>query len=145
MRLRLILLLLVSLPAAAQPLGDAAGLVGDWLTEDGGGVIAITPCDRGLCGRIVGISAVGRGPAPPPDYAGRPRCGGWLLNAAPIEPGVADGEITNPDNGTVWRVRLRAAGPDRLDLRGYVLLPALGQTQHWTRYRGALGTDCRME
>ena len=29
-------------------------------------------------------------------------------------------------------------------LRGYVLLPLLGQTQTWTRYTGKLAADCAM-
>lgn len=138
MRLRLILLAAPLLLAAAPPTGD-------WLTQGKDGVIRITRCGDALCGRIVGMDAPtrpdGSAPTDPQDH---PLCGLTILNARRGGPDHWSGTITDPDNGTTWQATLRPAGPDRLALRGYVLLPLLGRTQTWTRYAGPLGADCAM-
>ena len=130
-------------PAAAQ----SAAPVGEWLTGGGDGVIAIAPCGAELCGRIVGMSQTVRPDGTrPTDPQGRPQCGLTILHAAAADtPGRWRGEITNPDDGSVWRCELWLDGSGRLHLRGYVLLPALGRTQVWTAYAGRLAPDCRME
>jgi uncharacterized protein (DUF2147 family) len=136
--------LLAASPGVA---GAETGLVGVWLTEHHDGVIAVAPCGAGLCGRIVGMAQ----PLRPDgsrrtDPQGRPQCGLSILHAAPgDEPGLWQGEITDPDDGSVWQCQLSLDGEGRLHLRGYVLLPLLGQTEVWTPYSGHVTQDCRME
>lgn len=51
------------------------------------------------------------------------------------KPGVWEGgDILDPENGKVYRVRLTLS-PDgrRLEVRGYIGTPLLGRTQVWTR------------
>lgn len=44
------------------------------------------------------------------------------------------GDILDPENGKLYRVRLRLSADGRqLDLRGYVGLPIFGRTQRWIR------------
>ena len=44
------------------------------------------------------------------------------------------GEILDPNNGKVYRVRLKPAdGGRRLEVRGYIGAPLLGRTQTWLR------------
>ena len=44
------------------------------------------------------------------------------------------GDILDPNNGKVYKVRLRPVdGGKRLEVRGYVGMPMLGRTQTWLR------------
>ena len=44
------------------------------------------------------------------------------------------GEILDPNNGKVYKVRLKPAdGGKKLDVRGYIGAPLLGRTQTWIR------------
>jgi uncharacterized protein (DUF2147 family) len=51
------------------------------------------------------------------------------------EDGLWDGgEILDPNNGKVYRVRLKPAdGGKKLEVRGYIGAPLLGRTQTWLR------------
>jgi uncharacterized protein (DUF2147 family) len=44
-----------------------------------------------------------------------------------------DGYCYNPRDGKTYRVKMKVTGPDSLRLRGYLLVPLLGQNQDWTR------------
>jgi uncharacterized protein (DUF2147 family) len=134
------------LAAVIAPAAAAPAPVGRWLTEDRGGVIEIFPCAAALCGRIVGMTEPLRPDGKPQtDSAGQPKCGLTILHdAIETEPGQWSGRITDPDDGSDWHCVLSVDAQGRLHLRGYVLLPLLGQTQIWTPYSGRLGADCRM-
>jgi len=139
-------------PARAAPeaeprsYGQPASPVGQWLTEDRGGVIDIFPCGQALCGRIVGMSEPLRPDGSvPKDHAGQPKCGLAILQqGTPDGSGEWSARITDPDDGSQWNCLLSVDRQGRLHLRGYVLLPLLWQTQIWTPYSGRLGADCRM-
>ena len=46
----------------------------------------------------------------------------------------AGGDVLDPNNGKVYKVRLRPIdGGKRLEVRGYVGMPMLGRTQTWVR------------
>lgn len=132
-------LLLVAAPASA------AGPEGVWLTATRDGVIAIAACAGSLCGRIVGMGEIRRPDGGlPADPQGHPMCGLTILRAAPDGPAQWAGDITDPQTGTSWHCTLHLDEAGHLLLRGYVLLPLLGQTQTWTRYTGPLAADCAM-
>ncbi len=79
------------------------------------------------------------------DSAGQPKCGLTILRqGTQTDPGQWSARITNPDDGSDWNCLLSVDGVGRLHLRGYVLVPLLGQTQIWTPYSGKLGADCRI-
>lgn len=44
----------------------------------------------------------------------------------------AGGEILDPDNGSIYRCRMRLTG-DRLEVRGYLGISLFGRSQTWTR------------
>lgn len=145
MRLRLIRLLLVCLlagPAAAAP-----SPIGNWLTEDRSGVIAIAPCGANLCGWIVGMDKpLDAGGTPVRDVRGVPMCRLAILQSTEeTRPGRYEGLITNPLDGSVWHCVFWVDADGNLDMRGYVLLPLLGQTQVWTRFVGPLTAGCTIE
>jgi uncharacterized protein (DUF2147 family) len=135
-------------PEGAEPRssGEPVSPLGEWLTEDRGGVIDIFSCGQQLCGRIVGMSEPLRPDGTvPKDKAGQPKCGLTILRQ-----GISDGSgqwsarITDPDDGSQWNCILSVDDEGRLHLRGYVLVPLLGQTQIWTRYAGRVAPNCRM-
>lgn len=152
MRLRLILALLLLAPPAW-----AASPVGLWWTEDHSGVIQIEPCGpspgqsqgqnqgQGLCGRIVGQphprNADGSLPL---DAHGVPLCGLTILHDA--EPTGKDGHyrgvIVNPEDASNWNCEMWVDADGALRLRGYVLIPLLGETQTWTAFHGTVAADC---
>ena len=137
MRLRLIVLLAaLAGPAAASP--SPAGM---WWTEDHGGILRIAPCGPQMCGTIVGQdSPKGR----PVDRQGVLQCGLTILRGAPDDddPGHYTGSITNPDDGKNWRAKFWIGEDGKMQLRGYVLMPMLGETQHWPPFRGKVDPDC---
>lgn len=132
--------------ALAPRTGRSAILIeGAWLTQDGGGVIDIEPCGSLYCGRIVGLAAAAAGKPLPKDVNGNSRCGLQIIHGlAESDPGEWTGKITNPEDGQSYSARLSVDDRGRLHLRGYVLVPLLGQTQIWTRYGGQVTAGCRM-
>jgi uncharacterized protein (DUF2147 family) len=44
-----------------------------------------------------------------------------------------DGYCYNPRDGNTYKVKMKMTGRDSLRLRGYLLVPLLGQNQDWTR------------
>lgn len=52
-----------------------------------------------------------------------------------VDPTVFDGgEILDPNNGKVYKVRLKPVdNGSRLEVRGYIGMPLLGRTQTWQR------------
>jgi uncharacterized protein (DUF2147 family) len=124
---------------------SAIPIEGTWLTEDYGGVIDIEPCGSRYCGRIVGLAAAATGNPLPKDVNGNSRCGLEIIQGlAETGAGEWTGNITNPDDGQIYNARLSVDDRGRLHLRGYVLVPLLGETQTWTRYGGRVTADCRM-
>jgi len=45
------------------------------------------------------------------------------------------GTITDPSSGKEYKCALKLNGPDKLDVRGYVGIQALGRTQTWVRVK----------
>lgn len=146
--------LLVARPVVADEVaagGVAAGgvdpinpsaIYGDWLTGDLRGVIRVTACGTEICGQIVG--QVWRAGTPQPiDNKGHVECGQTILHGTRTRALLWSGEITDPDDGSTYRATYRLVGPDRLALRGYILLPLFGQTQDWVRFHGPIGSECR--
>ncbi len=139
-------LLGLAFPVAARPSSPA----GQWLIEDGTGVIDIAACGAGFCGRIVGMKSVATDGSAPKDYRGISECGSEIMHELlPGEAGEWTGDITNPENGNVYGARLTLDDQGRLRLRGFLRVPllgaALGSTQLWTSYAGKVTADCRME
>lgn len=130
--------------AMAAPAAPAEPpVLGRWLSADGDGVFLIVRCGATLCGRLVGMRYSG---VMPVDTLHRPQCGLQMLNnfTPNGDPGRWGGTILNPDNGNVYKATIWSPDPGTLKLRGYLLLPILGQTQTWTRYDGSIGAACKL-
>jgi uncharacterized protein (DUF2147 family) len=122
----------------------AKTVAGQWLTEDGGGVIRIAPCGAVLCGRIVGMTDFGPS-GTPKDVQGRSQCGLEIIHELrQSEAGLWSGTITNPEDGRTYDAQLSVDAAGRLLVRGFLGIPLFGATQIWTPYPGVLTEECRM-
>lgn len=140
---RLLLLLILSLSATAAHANTT--LTGLWLIQDHDGIMAVSPCDGGLCVTIAGLIMDHPGDPTPVDYRGVPQCHLPLVtDARPIKPNLWKGHITDPRNGSVYGVELQLDPHGNLALRGFVGIPLLGRTQTWTRFTGKVPSDCRL-
>ncbi|WP_412062038.1 DUF2147 domain-containing protein [Rubrivirga sp. IMCC45206] len=149
-RLALVLVAALAAPAlAAQSLpADAHAYLGEWVTysddgEEAQSVIRITEADGVLVGRIVRLLPTAAYPVPQfrcDDCNGRYQ--GVDLRTVPIIEGMvwggdefAGGRLNDPTNGRSYRGVLRLDGPDRLRVRGFLGIRAIGRTQIWRRAR----------
>lgn len=130
-------------PAAAGVAVDPGGILGRWLTPHHDGVFQIDRCGQTLCGRLVGMQYTGSMPL---DVYHRPQCGLLLLDGfrPENEAGRWSGTITDPDSGHRYQATIWSPARDVLKLRGYVLMPLLGETQRWTRYARPIGAACQL-
>lgn len=139
---RIAMLCLLITPAAAAP---APSPFGYWRTENGGGVIAVTPCDGMLCARIAGIVLDHPDDAIPTDYRGQPECDLPLVtDAQETRPGFWRGHIMDPRSGRFYGVELHVDAEDRLAVHGFLGISLLGRTDYWVRYPDTPPADCRM-
>ena len=144
------LLLAIAVPAASgQSLpAEARAYLGDWTTYNDDGteaqaVVRITESDGILRGRIIRVLPTEQYPTPQfqcddcrGDYEGAD------LRTVPLIEGMnwggdefSGGRIVDPTNGRSYRGVLRLDGNDRLRVRGFVGVRALGRTQVWRRAR----------
>lgn len=71
---------------------------------------------------------------PDPALRTRPLLGSRLFGGLRFDNGVwRGGRLYNPETGKSYAMRLSLSGPDVLDMRAYIGVPALGMTQHWQR------------
>jgi uncharacterized protein (DUF2147 family) len=134
----------LAMPLAAmaeRPSDPAHGL---WLTENEKAIVEVAPCGAGeTCGRLVWVEdPVDETGAPRRDAANtdrarraRPICGlelvGGLHRAG--EGAWEQGWLYNPRDGGTYSAELRALSSDQLEVRGYLGVSLLGQSQVWTR------------
>jgi len=115
---------------------------GNWLTENADGVITIAPCGHATCGEISGVTPKPDG-SMPRDVHGVPECHLRIVrDMVPGDDGRLHGTITDPRDGDVYHAEMWLAPNGGLNLRGYLGIPLLGSTQHWTAYTGKLTPDC---
>jgi uncharacterized protein (DUF2147 family) len=129
---------------AAKPADDAQAtqILGHWLTQKQDGIIQISRTSEGLYqGQIVGGDDLQRVDTHNPDPTLRAR---RLLGLVILQDMQYDGAghwsagtIYDPDSGHTYRCRLEVRGADRLHVRGFLGVAALGRSQTWTRYRGS--------
>jgi len=124
--------------AQAEPVSP----VGRLQTRNDGAVIEIEACGAAVCGKIAGMHFDSPNSPMPTDHQGRPQCGLRIIEMTARD-GRWGGSITDPRDGAVWRAIMWVENGD-LHLRGYLLVPLLGQTQVWTRYNGRILPNCRL-
>ena len=119
---------------------------GRWWTEDNRGVVEVSPCPEGLCGRLVGLVEPNDDKGQPKKAKnGAPDCGLQIMHVQKTdEPDAWDGIITDPRDLTDWNLRLTYRPDGNLHLRGYVLLPLLGESQDWGKFTGQVNAKCEI-
>lgn len=133
--------------APASTFNDPA--YGLWLTENARAIIEIGPCEEQACGRIVWMDEPTLPDGTPktdqnnPDKALQSRtiCGIPLVGGFSREKGGVwrDGFVYNPKDGKTYDAEITSVGPDKLKMRGFVLVPAFGRSQTWTRVPDSRG------
>lgn len=108
------------------------------------GLVRITESDGELRGQVVKVFS-------PPAPSAEPlcqECRGELHNKPVVGMTIlrglrwdgeqyAGGEILDPDNGIVYRCRVRVVeGGNKLEVRGFIGVSLFGRTQTWLRERG---------
>lgn len=115
---------------------------GVWTTESGNFDVAIAPCGgtsaNALCGDVVAVHANRSMAAPGQESAAPARVGLRLLSdLRPASDGRWRGKLYNRENGRTYDcvVTPRAGA---LEVRGYVVLEFIGQSQTWRRAAPAM-------
>lgn len=125
----------------------AGDIFGRWATEEEKSHVEIVACPDApeqLCGTIVWLKEPNDEAGQPktdknnPDEAlrDRPIIGLKLLNgfiAAQVPNAWEDGKIYNPEDGELYSCVMTLMEDGSLEVRGYVGIPLLGQSQIWTR------------
>lgn len=122
---------------AAPAFAAESDITGHWRTPDRGGLIEITPCGKGICGKVLGgesgdpLDSLNKDPA----LRGRSLIGMTLFrNLRPV--GRAwKGRIYNPDDGNTYDVTMTPRSPTRMDVRGCIVWP-LCRGKDWVRVKG---------
>ena len=58
-----------------------------------------------------------------------------LYDLTKTETGGIDGTVLDPNNGKTYDCYVELQSPDKLKLRGYIGITALGRTQYWYRVK----------
>jgi uncharacterized protein (DUF2147 family) len=107
---------------------------GKWLTASGNVEIEIAPCGEALCGAIVRVLANRSMSDPSRAMGAAPGVGTQILtDLKPAGEGRWIGKLYNRENGKTYDCIVTLPAPGRMEVRGYVGVPALGQSQIWTR------------
>lgn len=125
---------------AAAPAFAAPNIQGNWLTDDGKGVVRIAPCGRQMCGWIARV--LDRGPNvptrdvnnPAPALRSRPIVGlPTLTGFNPEASAWTGGQAYDPKSGRSYRTTLSLNADGSLNVRGCVMF--ICQSRRWTRAR----------
>ena len=115
----------------------ADSLVGNWWTEGKEGLMKIV---KTKSGRYEVIIVSGKDEAkndvnnPNPKLRERKLKGIVIMWNLKFEDGeYVDGYCYNPRDGKTYRMKMKILGPNSLRIRGYLLVPLLGQSQDWAR------------
>ena len=128
------LLAALAFPAAASA---AQPVTGRWITDDGKAVVTIADCGGTVCGRITRVLApTPNGPPvdannPDPSLRKRPILGLPVLTGFFADGADWKGRIYSPEEGKTYRSVMTRAGPDKIAVKGCILI--FCKTQTWTR------------
>jgi uncharacterized protein (DUF2147 family) len=128
------LLLVATLFSLASAADAASAIAGNWLTEDGKGIVVIGPCGAQVCGKILKITVPHTGTLFDKDNAdpklrGRPLIGLNILSGFKDAGKQWEGQIYSPERGKTYRSVVYRNGNGTLTVKGCVSF--LCQTQIW--------------
>lgn len=122
--------------AAGSAVAEGRGICGQWVTPGGDSLIQID-CSQTVSVTLLAVrgnEAQFDAENPEPSLRDRPLSGLALGADFKLDGiGEASGKLYDPGSGNTYNARLRTLGPDRVEVRGYVGLPAFGRTQIWVR------------
>jgi uncharacterized protein (DUF2147 family) len=130
-------------PAAAAPAVPGDAILGEWWTENNEGRIRFTRDKEGFYRGTTTCcqhSADDKNnPAidihnPKPELRNRSTLGIVLIWKLKYEDGeYVDGYVYNPRDGKTYRMKMEVLDKETLQIRGYMGIALLGQTQIWKR------------
>lgn len=117
-----VLLLISTHPPKTHP------ITGDWYTAGNESKITVAPCGTKYCGTISWL----KNPAAAPKNSG---VGTLIIKDFDVIDSntMEKGKIHDPRNGKWYSGRLQIGDDGRLEVRGWLGMPALGKTVYWTR------------
>lgn len=125
------------------PESAAARILGQWLTAEGESKIEIYRCDSvTYCGKIVWLrdplkdgKPVVDDKNPEDSLRSQPVLGLELLRGFRYKGDDVwgSGKIYDPKSGNDYSAKMTLVDSTNLDLRGYVVIPLFGRTEHWVR------------
>ncbi|MGV3522913.1 MAG: DUF2147 domain-containing protein [Candidatus Sericytochromatia bacterium] len=133
-------LLVCFLPGSASLAASATDIVGVWITPEGKSHVQISQQSGKFTGKLIHLKEPLRNGKPKLDaqnsnasLRSRPLMGLSLLSGFVFKGDHWEGKIYNPEDGKEYSCQLRLKNAKVLEVRGYVLNPALGKTQIWNR------------
>jgi uncharacterized protein (DUF2147 family) len=128
-------------PIASQPLEAAApapSIAGYWLTDKRDSIVQIGNCGpRNICGLIRSYKGTGKETdAGNPDRAKRmqPICNLKIIgNLVSTSSGWSSGWIYDPESGDKYQLSITLSGANKIKLRAYQGIEAIGESFVWTR------------
>ena len=133
--------------AAAHPARAAgASPIGRWQTEGGWSHIRIFQCGPHLCGQIVWLKEPLTKDGRPkvdtnnPDQAKRAQTIVgltimWNFAKSSDSDVWEGGRIYNPEDGDIYKSKMKLRADGKLEVRGYIGISLLGGSQYWERVR----------
>ncbi len=128
----------IAAPLAQAQTATPSSLIGYWMVKKKDVVVRITPCSKTsdkLCGYIAWVAPTAKQQKDSlnPDVSKRERslCGirvMWNMQPLADEPGTYDGEIYKANSGKNYDAMIHRNADGKLELRGYVGVPAIGKT-----------------
>jgi uncharacterized protein (DUF2147 family) len=123
MRFVFVFLLALAFPAVARA---ADHIIGDWVSQDGKGIVTIAPCGKALCGHITRLTDKARieGPTtdsnnPDPALRSRSLVGVRVLSGfTPQSDGRWQGKIYYPFQGKTYRAYISRDSARNLKVQG---------------------------
>jgi len=139
MRVRTILMVGAALLAASAGAAEQASPYGQWRTPERGGLIQVSQCDGGLCGKILGGSGTSaedkldrnnKNPA----LRSRGLLGMYIFRGLKPSGGSWKGSIYNPNDGGTYAATVSLRSPVELVVKGCLVWP-LCKTQVWAKVK----------
>ena len=124
--------------AAAGRASAAAPVAGRWLTPENNGVVEITDCGGGVCGRVVTSDRIKLNPDQKDvlnkdvSLRGRTIKGLQLFDTMMGGPKVWRGKVYNPADGGTYSGSVQLVSAGKMKLTGCIVWP-LCKSQTWTR------------
>jgi uncharacterized protein (DUF2147 family) len=101
---------------------------GTWLTAEGTSKITVAPCGSKFCGKLTWL----KNPEKAPQTG---KLGAVIFKDFEIADNntLEEGKIYDPRNEKWYSGRLKVGSDGKLEVRGWLGVPALGKSVYWTR------------